>query len=73
MRSWSAQSWAHICIMHLAGMRVHYVDHVLVRGIKQRYAVRGGRGVKTTGTLIHAVVYSKYIDLNLECKSQNGR
>lgn len=32
----------------------------------------GGRGVKTTGTLIHAVFYSKYIDLNLECKSQNG-
>lgn len=40
MRSWSAQSWAHICIMHLAGMRVHSLDHVLVRGIKQWYAIR---------------------------------
>lgn len=28
----------------------------------------GGRGEKTTGTLICAAVYYKYIDLNLECK-----
>lgn len=32
----------------------------------------GGRGVKATVTLIRTVVYYKYIDVNLECKSING-
>lgn len=66
MRSWSGQSWTHICIMHLAERSVYSADRALGEGHELVVCSQvAGRGVKPKATLVDdASIYAVFLNVN---------